>query len=487
MEKQGVTGPSPHFMLGNLPERARMREQEMQQDMHAVTHDIVGRLMPDYVQWSKTYGKQFMFWWGVEPRLTVSEPEFIRDVLSSKHVLSFGRSNLQRKGVNNFIGNGLLMANGEAWAHQRRVIAPAFHLDKLKEQVGHMVESTFQMLERWAHELITKDGMGWAEIEVGEHMNQLAGDVIARTEFGSSYEEGKIIFAKLNEMQKLSSTQFGIQRRLRGLYRIRKLKKDVEKCLRLIIQARRRTIITTKSPTSSLYGHDLLGLILSEIEAAHKDHIGASFPYTSQQLIIDECKTFFFTGQDTVSMLLTWTIMLLASNPIWQQRVREEVINACQGRPPDADALGKLKLLNMVLLESLRLYTPATLLSRQAFSDMKVGDLFIPKGLSLWIPVLAIHHDKSMWGEDANEFNPERFAGGAAEACKHPMGYLPFSMGPRSCVGQNFAMMEAKVVLAMILSRYGFQLSANYRHAPVFVLTLKPKHGVPIIIHSLKN
>lgn len=99
----------------------------------------------------------------------------------------------------------------------------------------------------------------------------------------------------------------------------------------------------------------------------------------------------------------------------------------------------------------------------------------IPKGLSIWIPVLAIHHDEEIWGKDANEFHPERFAGRSFSLTRH---FLPFAAGPRNCVGQAYAMMEAKIVLAMFLSAFSFTISNNYRHAPVNVLTLRPKHGV---------
>lgn len=343
MEKQGVRGPPPQFMLGNLPERARMREQAIQHDMHGITHDIVGRLMPDYVHWSAIYGKRFLFWWGTEPRLTVSEPEQIRDLLSSKHVQCLGRSDLQRKGVNDFIGKGLLMANGDAWAHQRRLVAPAFHLEKLKGQVGRMVESTSQMLSQW-NELIINSGNGSSEIEVCEHMSRLAGDVIARTEFGSSYDKGKIIFSKLNELQKLS-TKSGRPTRIHGK-RIQALKKEVEKSLLSIIEARRETMNLQANHRSSIVagnhdGHDLLDQMLSEISNARKEQ--PKFRYTARCLI-DECKTFFFTGHDTTSLLLTWTIMLLASNPSWQDRARQEVVDVCQDHPPHADILCKLKV-----------------------------------------------------------------------------------------------------------------------------------------------
>lgn len=137
--------------------------------------------------------------------------------------------------------------------------------------------------------------------------------------------------------------------------------------------------------------------------------------------------------------------------------------------------------LSMIINESLRLYPPATLLPRMAFEDIKLGDLLIPKGLSIWIPVLAIHHDKELWGNDANEFNPDRFASKSFVSSR----FLPFGAGPRNCIGQSFAVMEAKIILAMLVSKFRFKISDNYRHSPVVVLTIKPKHGVQVCLEPL--
>lgn len=137
--------------------------------------------------------------------------------------------------------------------------------------------------------------------------------------------------------------------------------------------------------------------------------------------------------------------------------------------------------LHKVINESMRLYPPATLLPRMAFQDIVLGDLYIPKGLSIWIPVLAIHHSEELWGKDANEFNPERFASKSFM----PGRFIPFASGPRNCVGQSFAMMEAKIILSMLISRFSFTISENYRHAPVTVLTIKPKYGVQVCLKPL--
>lgn len=139
----------------------------------------------------------------------------------------------------------------------------------------------------------------------------------------------------------------------------------------------------------------------------------------------------------------------------------------------------------MVLLEALRLYCPAIEIIRVASQDMKLGDLMIPRGTCLTIPVIMIQRNEKYWGEDANEFNPIRFINGVSKAAKHPNALLAFSVGPRNCIGQNFAMLEAKTVMALIIQRFSWSLSPDYQHAPANNLTLQPQHGLPIILKPL--
>jgi len=139
----------------------------------------------------------------------------------------------------------------------------------------------------------------------------------------------------------------------------------------------------------------------------------------------------------------------------------------------------------MVILETLRLYCPVIMTARQNTNDMNLGGLMIPKGTAVMMPTAIIHRKKELWGDDANEFNPLRFENGIAKAAKHPNALLAFSIGPRACVGQNFAMMEAKIVIAMVLQRFSLSISPDYRHKPADMLTLQPQHGLPIIFKPL--
>lgn len=139
----------------------------------------------------------------------------------------------------------------------------------------------------------------------------------------------------------------------------------------------------------------------------------------------------------------------------------------------------------MILNESLRLYPPAVATIRRAKAEVQLGDLTVPAGTELLIPIVAIHHDPSLWGNDANDFNPGRFAGGLEQAAKHPMAFLPFGQGARRCIGQNLAILQAKLAVAMILQRFSFDLSPSYQHAPTVSMLLHPQYGAPIIFQKL--
>lgn len=139
-----------------------------------------------------------------------------------------------------------------------------------------------------------------------------------------------------------------------------------------------------------------------------------------------------------------------------------------------------------VLNEVLRLYPSAPNVQRQARGDIQVkNDLTIPDGTNVWIDVVAMHHDPNLWGEDVNEFKPQRFKDDVNGGCKHKMGYVPFGFGGRMCVGRNLTFMEYKIVLTLILSRFSFTLSPNYSHSPSILLSLRPIHGLPLIFHPL--
>lgn len=143
--------------------------------------------------------------------------------------------------------------------------------------------------------------------------------------------------------------------------------------------------------------------------------------------------------------------------------------------------------LTMVIQESLRLYGPAIVVSREVLAEMKLGEFMLPKGLYMWLFLPSLHRDADNWGPDATKFNPERFANGVSASCKYPQAYIPFGLGSRHCLGQNFSITEMKVVLSLLLYNFSFDVSPNYRHCPVYKMVLMPKYGVRLLVSKVQN
>ncbi|XP_057870278.1 cytochrome P450 734A1-like [Cryptomeria japonica] len=477
-EAQGISGPPYMLFYGNSTDISRMNDEQKSKPMPR-SHDILPRVLPYVYQWTKTYGQDFIFWFGPHARLVVPHPELIKEILSTK----FG--NYPRRPMNPLsrllLGKGLVLLKGEKWAQHRKIINPAFHMDILKGMIPTIVKSSAHMLDGWSKLILS----GESEVDVQKEFHDLTADVISRTAFGSSFTEGKHIFEMQTEQMILAADA------LRSVYipgfrflptaknRQRwNVDKEIRRSLRQIIDAREKTAITEKTGG---YGADLLGLMMSESKEQGRVNVQSNGGLSTEE-IIDECKTFYFVGHDTTSLLLTWTITLLGMHQDWQERGRREVMEVCgKHNYPDADSLSRLKIVGMIINEALRLYPPVVRVFRTASEPMKLGRISIPAGIELEIPILAIHHDPALWGNDANEFNPWRFNEGIAKAAKHPMAFMPFGAGPTICVGQNFALLEAKIVLAMILQRFYFVISPSYTHAPLLLTTVKPQYGAQII------
>ncbi|KAJ6824972.1 cytochrome P450 CYP72A219-like isoform X1 [Iris pallida] len=476
LRRQGFEGNNYRFFYGDAKEEKEAFVDAWSRPMDTHTHGILPRVSPFLHRTLERYGKNSFSWSGAVPRIVIWDLEIAREILQNKsgHIRKPPPNPLTRS-----LATGVANLQGEELAKRRKIIIPAFRLEKLKEMVPDTLTSCQDLIKRWDE--LARRSEGSCELDVWVEFDNLTGDIISRTAFGSSFEEGKRIF-QLQKEQAVLLVEAATSPYIPGLRfmptaknkKRKQLDEEIKSILRAIINRKLKLMESEESDCS-----DLLGLLLQLTKDHDKDGITVAD-------VIEECKLFYFAGQETTSTLLTWTLVLLSMHPTWQQKAREEVLNTCGGNAPGFESLTQFRVVSMILYEVLRLYSPATSLSRRTFEECKLGEYIFPAGVDLVVPIAWMHHDPEFWGDDAEVFNPERFSEGVSKATKEGRNaFYPFGWGQRMCLGQNFAIMEAKVALALILQNFSFELSPYYVHAPCKVITLQPQHGAHVILRRL--
>ncbi|XP_042005054.1 cytochrome P450 CYP72A219-like isoform X2 [Salvia splendens] len=480
LRQQGFHGNSYKLFHGDSADIKGATREAMSKPIN-FSNDIFPRASPVYHKAVQKYGEKCFVWFGPRPAVVISDPELFREIMSKNYVFQKPHS----LPVKRLIARGLVSLEADKWSKHRKLINPAFHVDKLKHLVPSFYLSCGEMLSKW-DEIMGNEGCG--EVDVWPHLHTMTSDVISRTAFGSSYEEGRKI-SHLQSEQAMCSVGADRSVNIPGYrflptkvnMKVKQNRKEIESLVLGIINKR------MKATESGEDHHDLLGLLLQSNSKEMKQ--GNEFGMSINE-VIEECKIFYFAGHETTATLLVWTMILLSNHDDWQGRARDEVLQAFGRGKPDYKQLNNLKIVTMILHEVLRLYPPAAMLSRCIQKEITVGEkVRLPAGVELMFPVIMLHQDPRIWGDDAKEFKPERFGDGVSKAGarEEQAAYFPFGWGPRICIGQNFAMLEAKMAIAMILQRYSFRLSPSYSHAPRVVITLQPEHGARLILTKLER
>ncbi|XP_071703794.1 cytochrome P450 CYP72A219-like [Rutidosis leptorrhynchoides] len=478
LREQGLKGTTYKLLYGDMKEMAKMITAAYAKPIN-LTDDIVPRVLSFVHNMVNTHGKNCFTWMGPKPILHITDPTMIKEMLGN--YVEFQKM----RGGNPILGllaKGLADVEGDQWVKHRKIINSAFLVEKLKHMVPAFYESCNEMISKWEEAFKTESS---CEIDVWPHLQTMTSDVISRTAFGSSYTEGRKIFELQTEQAELiiataRSTYVPGSQFLptKNNKRIKAIYKEVKGLISSIIDKR---VIEMKKTRSSK--DDLLGILLEsnykEIKQRGNNKFGLSIDD-----IIEECKLFYFAGQETTANLLVWTMVLLGQHVEWQDRARVEVLNVFADRKPDIEGLNRLKIINSIFLEVLRLYPPVVAMSRMVHKETKLGNVMLPAGTLIQLHTMLSHHDPVVWGADVKEFNPERFSQGTSKVTKGQTVYFPFGGGPRVCIGQNFSMLEAKMMLAMILMRFSFELSPSYSHAPYTIITLQPQFGAHLILHK---
>ncbi len=365
------------------------------------------------------------------------------------------------------IGDGIFISEGERWRRQRRMMQPAFHRRQIDLLAAEMTASLEEMLADW--ELKAATG---ATLNVQNAMMTVTMEIVTRTLFTNSLtptetaEAGSMITCLLETINRRGQRiiSFGDRLPTRANRRFEAGIRQLDQLIFRLIDDRRR---------ERQAGADLLGMLLS----ARDETTGEGM---NDRQLRDELVTMFLAGHETTAMGLSWSFALLSQNPAVRRRLQEEVDSVLGGRKPTAADFRSLPYTRAVFEEALRLYPPLVFTIRQSFEEDELGGYPIPGGSSIFINFFALHRHPDFW-DNPQGFDPQRFLPENREG-RHKFAFIPFGGGPRQCIGNDFALMEGVLTLAMVSQRFELNLAPGARIEPKMSSTLRPRYGVPVTL-----
>ena len=435
-------GPRGNILLGNMLEFRRDPLTFLQSAAREYGPVVRGR-----------FANQFFY--------MVSDPDAVQRILQDRY-----RQYVKGKffePVRLLIGNGLASSEGAFWLRQRRLMQPEFHRQRIAAFAETMVRRADIMAHSWASAV--ESGK---PVDVAEEMTQLTMLIIVETMFGSDgLEHQREVMSAVVRLLEEVKFRFDVP-----FYpplnvptprnrEVRVAKARLDTAMQRIVDQRR----------SSEPRADLLGMLLAVKDADTGEGM------TDGQ-IRDEVVTIFVAGHETTAVLLAWAICLIAAHPEVESRVMAEFAAVLNGRLPVFEDVPRLVYTRRILDETLRLYPPAWITNRECLEEDVLCDYRIPAGAFVTFSPYVIHRLPEYWS-DPEKFDPDRFlperSGGRPK-----FAYLPFGGGPHQCIGNQFALTEAALVLATVLQRYSLSLPAGAEVKTSAKITLRPEGGLPM-------
>uniref|UniRef100_A0ACB8F4H6 Uncharacterized protein n=1 Tax=Sphaerodactylus townsendi TaxID=933632 RepID=A0ACB8F4H6_9SAUR len=452
---ESFPGPPPHWLYGNIPQITSHREE-----------------LNIMLNWAEKYPYAYPRWFGgFLCFLIVNHPDYAKAI--------FGRG-----------GKGLLILNGPKWHQHRRLLTPAFHYDILKPYVAKIADSTKVMLDKW-EKLIAQNPT--KSLEMFEHISLMTLDSIMKCAF--SYKSNCQTERELNYYVKAVSdlTYLAFKRITSGSFRSDLLylctssgRRFKEACMlahlhtEKVIEERKKSLQNERELEKIQQKRhlDFLDILLCA-----KDENGVGL---SDEDLRAEVDTFMFEGHDTTASGISWLLYSMAQQPEHQERCREEIKDILEDREDiQWDDLSKMTYITMCIKESLRLYPPVPGVSRQMSKPITFFDgRTLPKDSMVAISIHSIHRNPTVW-KDPEIFDPTRFSAENSSR-RHPHAFIPFAAGSRNCIGQQFAMNEMKIALALILLHFEIFPDPANPPFPVPQLVLKSETGIHLFLKKLK-
>jgi len=448
--KTEIPGPPGHPILGSL--------QEIQRDRLNFLLEAAHR-----------YGPVVKIRVGPTSLIQVNSPEGVQHVLQLNNQ-NYTKQSIAFKGLRDLIGNGLLLSDGNFWLKQRRLMQPAFHRQKINNFGAMIVQEVQTNLQEWQ-----ANAASGQLLNLSREMMQLTLSIITRALFNDRIgDESGAIGASITTLLEDNIYRFDhpfYPSRWFPSPRNRRYA-QAKASLHAVIDG----IINRRMASSRDYG-DLLDML---VQARDEESGEGMAPEQLRQ----ETITLFLAGHETTAVLLSWTFYLLAQHPQVREHLQAEIQQALAGRTPSEADLANLPYTRLVLDETMRLYPPAWVTNRKAVRADEIAGYAIPAGAEVSISPYVIHRDPHLW-PDPEQFDPERFSP-ERSAGRHRYAYFPFGGGPRLCIGNHFALLEAQLILVAICQRYTLDLAPGREVEAEPLITLRPKDGPWMILHPIE-
>ena len=399
-----------------------------------------------------------------------NSPDTVRYVFVENKDNYERKSPQMRRALEPLLGDGLFISDGDTWSSRRKIQTPLFDSAHIKMFTDTMISTIIEMSEEWAKKV---DG---AELDVHPEMGKLTAEIISRTLFGEklgSENSSAVVeaFAQYQSVVKQTNvTNFlGFPDWLPNMNakfgKGRRAAKTIHDAVDKII---------AKAEEG---GHE--GTLVAEFLNANRGESGVDL--MTKEQIRNELIVLFMAGHETTANVLAWTWYLISQAPEVEAKLHAELDQVLDGRIPCMEDVENLKYTRAILDETMRLYPPVPILSREAMAEDTIRGKKVPAGSIMLIVPWLIQRHKKYW-DKPDHFIPERFMPGAVKPIKFT--YIPFSAGPRVCLGKNFGIVESVLSIAILAQRFRLSMPLGTKVGHECRLTLRPKGRLPMSIHS---
>jgi cytochrome P450 len=411
-----------------------------------------------------TLGDAFSFRAGPRWLNVFCHPDHVQHILHDNQ-RNYDKQNKGNEVLRLSLGEGLLTAEGETWLRNRRLAQPAFHRRRMGAFAERMTAAAVELEAQWY------EAAGRGEVvDVAESMMSATLRIVCDTVLGAmpgrdlEREVSSALTVMLRETNHRVTSPFNVPMRYATPANTR-LKGAIATLDRVV-----EAIIAQRRAEGASERDDLLTILMQAEDATTGERM-------HDRQLRDEVLTMFLAGHETTANLLSWAFMLLSQHPGIARALRDEVRGVLGGAPATLESLEQLPLTAAILQETLRLYPPAWIISRSPVEDDQIAGFDVPARSVVYVSSFITQRHPDLW-QDPLGFDPERFMGGRGPA--HKYAFFPFGGGPRLCIGQSFALLEAKILLATLIQRVGAELLPGHQVEPQPMITLRPGGGLPM-------